>query len=129
MGPVGRRKAPSASPAAGDCYASFAYDEVHQQAILFTQVNTVSQSSETWSWDGNTWTRLHPATVPPFMGTAILVYDRARQQLVLATYSDNPSQNDNASTWTWSGSDWIRKTETGFLPFDPEVPPKAFTIP
>lgn len=112
------QKNPAASPIPEDCYASFAYDEVHQQAILFGETSSVSLAGKTWSWDGTNWTQLNPATVPPYGGTPILVYDRGHQQLVLATYSDNPSNNSIYSTWTWDGSNWNRKSETGFLPFD-----------
>jgi len=109
----------SGSPAPSACYASFGFDEAHQQAILLTG-SGATFNSETWSWDGSGWTQLHPATNPPYAGSSgLMAYDRARGELVLATYTDNPVNNNFASTWAWSGTNWVRKPASGeHLPWD-----------
>jgi hypothetical protein len=114
------QKTSATAPPAEGCHASFAYDELHQQAIYVTGDPTGNTlHSQTWLWDGSTWTHLSPTTVPPFSSTGLLAYDRARQQLVLATYTDNPNNNNFVSTWTWDGSNWNRKPDVGTpLPFD-----------
>ncbi|HUB79726.1 MAG TPA: kelch repeat-containing protein, partial [Bryobacteraceae bacterium] len=112
------QKSTAGAPIAQDCYASLAYDERHQQAIFFGKAAANSTASATWSWDGTNWSRLYPSTAPPYGSTPILVYDKGRQQLVLATYTDNPANNNYASTWTWDGANWNRITETGLLPSD-----------
>ena len=105
---------PATVPIYASSYASFAYDQLHQQAIYFTGSGQ-SFASQTWLWDGATWTQLQPATAPPHSGTALLTYDQVRQQLLLATYTDNPLNNNYVSTWTWDGTNWNRKPDIGTL--------------
>src|SRR5262249_34467892 len=112
-------KNPATSPPAGDCYATFAFDETHQQAILVLQsADPNVSSSVTWSWDGSTWTQLNPVHKPVvFNEGEQLVFDRARGELLLIAHTDNNS--NFVSTWSWSGTDWIRKPPAGdLLPYD-----------
>lgn len=63
--------------------------------------------SDTWTWDGTTWTQ-HPARHhPDYVGGNLLVaYDQSAHQVMLV---DNDS-----NVWTWSGSDWIEhRTASG----------------
>jgi hypothetical protein len=107
------------APPAGAWYSSFGFDELRHQAILVVGASNTSLVSQTWSWDGSAWTQLHPATNPPYLGTALMAYDRARGELVLATYTDNPNNNNFASTWAWNGTNWVRKPITGdHLPYN-----------
>jgi hypothetical protein len=112
---------PGGAPLAGTCYQTFGYDEARQQAILITPVPSSSViTSQTWSWDGAAWTQLHPLHVPPVLGAGEqMAYDRARGELLLTAYTDNPNNNNFASTWAWNGTDWIRKPPAGdHLPYD-----------
>jgi hypothetical protein len=109
------------APPPGACYSRFGYDEVRQQAILVTLgPNPNSTASSTWSWDGSAWTQLHPAHNPPVIGSGEqMAFDRARGELLLAAYTDNPNNNNFVSTWAWNGTDWIRKPASGDkLPYD-----------
>src|SRR5205809_4005683 len=51
---------------------------------------------DTWSWDGERWTELHP----PFnlVGGMGLAYDAVHQELVVPGYA----------TYTWDGTQWTR---------------------
>ena len=109
------------APPAGTCYSRFGYDELRHQAILVTLgPNPNLLDSSTWSWDGSGWTQLHPVHNPPVIGSGEqMAFDRARGELLLAAYSDNPNNNNFVSTWAWDGSDWIRKAVSGDkMPYD-----------
>ena len=61
-----------------------------------------------WTWDGTPWTQKHPDHLPPGRFVSTMVYDSARQQIVLfggqAFYGG--VIND---TWTWDGTDWTQQ--------------------
>jgi hypothetical protein len=91
-------------------YGSIAYDSAREELLLFGGghwVTTVLDDNssqgelaglnETWTWDGRDWTRLNPAHVPPDDGWNKMVYDPARQKIVLVFCTD---------TWEWNGRDW-----------------------
>jgi hypothetical protein len=104
------------APGPAECYSSFGFDEAHQQAILLTSVSNTSINSRTWSWDGSAWTQLHPVNNPPYLGTAQMAYDRARGELVVSTYTDNPTNNNFGSTWAWTGTDWVHRIASRQMP-------------
>jgi hypothetical protein len=88
--------------------ASMVYDAARHQIVLYGgeipygHVGMVVNT--TWTWDGTTWSQRTPATVPSPRADAALVYDSARQQVVLysgARYG--PPLND---LWTWNGNTW-----------------------
>jgi hypothetical protein len=64
--------------------------------------------SDTWSWNGVTWTELHPATSPGVVSTAWqAAYDGASHQLVL--FGGDPGLGTFANdTWAWNGTTWTR---------------------
>jgi hypothetical protein len=63
--------------------------------------------TDTWTYDGATWTQQHPASSPPLRGTAGLntgnpmAYDPAIGKLVL--YVDE-------ETWTYNGETWTKES-------------------
>ncbi|MBI4712504.1 MAG: hypothetical protein HY762_04270 [Planctomycetes bacterium] len=70
----------------------------------------------TWAWDGTNWTLLTPANEPGPRGDHAMVYDSARQRIVLfggSTYDFNIGSwvylND---TWEWDGTDWLQHYST-----------------
>lgn len=86
---------------------SMAYDAARRQIVLFgggvpnghleTYMNT------TWTWDGSTWSKRSPTTSPAPRTAAAMVYDSARQQVVL--YSGN-GQDPLNDLWIWNGANW-----------------------
>jgi len=85
-----------------------AYDAAHIETILFGGNYSVGKLlNDTWAWDGEIWRELSPTNSPPERDRAKLVYDRARQNLILfggGSYAI--SLND---TWIWDGVDWIEQ--------------------
>jgi hypothetical protein len=64
---------------------------------------------DTWSWDGETWSRRHTAAAPPAGAAALgLAYDAAERTLVLVTAGPAEPQ-----TWTLSDGGWSPHRGTG----------------
>jgi hypothetical protein len=76
-----------------------AYDPVRREIITF--------DSQTLKWDGTNWSRVPTATEPPARTYTAMVYDEARQQMVLFGGAGGPG-ND---TWIWDGASWSNRTE------------------
>jgi hypothetical protein len=86
---------------------TMAYDAARELTVLYTGdfLNT------TFVWNGATWTLKTPAHVPGGRQGARIVYDSARQRVVLfgGTDGTNAFYND---TWEWDGTDWTNPTPT-----------------
>ncbi len=54
---------------------------------------------DTWLWDGAAWLQVRPAHSPGAVPTSALVYDGARQRVLLA---------GSAEFWLWDGTDWAQ---------------------
>ena len=105
--------AATTGPSARSTFA-FAYDELHQQAVLFGgRVSStgpgVGQFSETWTWDGTSWTQKAPPNSPPARSFGAMAYDAARQRIVLFGGESN-SGTCFSDTWEWDGSNWTQMT-------------------
>jgi len=55
-------------------------------------------SSDTWEWNGSTWSQLSPITSPPALAYPVLACDAARARMVLVGVG--------SATWEWDGSNW-----------------------
>jgi hypothetical protein len=51
-------------------------------------------SNETWTWDGNHWTLLHPPSSPPASSNLAMAYDPRSQRVILE------------GRWAWDGTTW-----------------------
>lgn len=105
---------PINSPA-GRMGAGFAFDEAHQNSVLFGSSSQVHPyTNDTWVWDGQNWTEKHPSISPPARsGSAnlYLVYDFARKVIVLfGGCAPDPTSNHIPicfnDTWLWDGESW-----------------------
>jgi hypothetical protein len=73
--------------------------------------------SDTWEWDGSTWT--HAASGgPPARIWHALAYDAVRRRVVLAAGRfispvDPPGFYDLADTWEWDGAHWLQRQPFG----------------
>jgi hypothetical protein len=128
---VWRSIAPSATGGpVGRFAASFAYDSVHGQAVLFGGqaasgnecTNTVDQlnpnhlCSDTWTFDGSTWSRSAVATAnpPPRRSLAAMAYDPATGQTVLyGGFADLMTLGD---TWVFDGTSWTQQSPSASPP-------------
>jgi hypothetical protein len=97
----------SPSPRSG---SAMGWDPVHHQVVLFGGGAVgpgTAMNFDTWTWDGHTWTRRHPATTPqiwllPSGTEGFMAFDPVHSQLVMV----GPTQFANDTTWTWDGTDW-----------------------
>jgi Galactose oxidase, central domain len=86
------------------------FDEARQQLILYGGRNGSTYFDDTWSWDGQTWTRL-ATSGPGGRAFATAAYDTDRQRIVL--YGGLGAQGTLDDTWEWDGTAWSRVATTG----------------
>src|SRR5207245_1516837 len=85
-----------------DCCVGMAFDADTRRVVLFE-----GDTGQTWSWDGTTWTREHPASSPssrqyPSMsrsGPHDLLFGGEDCIDFTCYYRD---------TWSWTGSTWTK---------------------
>lgn len=83
------------------------YDESRHVAVMFGGLGS-STKSDTWEWDGNSWTQVN-LTGPKRFGHA-MVYDSAHHVVVLFGGAYTSFYHD---TWTWDGVNWTQVSTTG----------------
>ena len=69
--------------------------------------------NETWAWDGQKWTQLHPKTSPPALFGARLITDPNTQRLLLVSGAGDSSGTalQQEGMWEWDGSTWSHVTD------------------
>ncbi|HEY4870642.1 MAG TPA: hypothetical protein VIJ03_01960 [Candidatus Dormibacteraeota bacterium] len=113
---------PSTSPSARDG-AAIAYDSIRQAIVLFGGHAAAPGGGsgrpfdDTWIWDGDNWTQLHPANSPPAREMAVMAYDPGTNKAVL--FGGIGVAGPENDTWTWNGSDWVRQRS-------PQSPPARY---
>lgn len=106
---------------------SVAYDADHHVLVLVTPgPGQVAGVMQTWTWDGQRWTRKTPATSPPARRDGLLAYDESRRVTVLhGGQARSGAVND---TWEWDGSNWLPRQpahapdppqQSGSIAYDP----------
>jgi hypothetical protein len=102
------RQVPPSSPPARSGMG-MAYDAAIRRIVLFGGCCRQGGSlfNDTWTWDGTTWTRMHPSISPP--GTAVMgmAYDGTNGEVVMFGGETTPGSTE--STWTWNGTDWTEQ--------------------
>ena len=108
-------RSPIASPPARFGHA-MAYDAARGRVVLFGGYSFLSglALSDTWEWDGTAWTAATPATSPPGRLGESMVYDSARQRIVM--FGGTGDSGDFADTWEWDGSTWIQRSPAASPP-------------
>src|SRR5262249_12096859 len=61
-------------PTAG-AQAGLAYDSARKKTVLFGGLNSGNTYTQTWEWDGATWTQVTTPVSPPPMVGKLLAYD------------------------------------------------------
>jgi hypothetical protein len=92
--------------------AAMAYDAATGTAVLFGGYRSRLPRSldDTWTWDGTTWTKQHPATSPPRLRLAATAYDAATGTVVLFSgLALAPIHGPSNDTWTWDGTTWTEQ--------------------
>ncbi len=115
------QKFPVTSPALTG--AAIAFDAARGYVVLFGSNADPSTCNpgvpgETWTWNGTTWTQLHPAVAPDECAGlgATMVYDAAHQRdLVVCDCAFR-------ATWLWDGVNWAKADGAPYattLAYDP----------
>ncbi len=108
-----QQRATAARPAARS-NGAMAFDLARGRCVLFGGEDAAlgpfgTIYTDTWEWDGTTWTQVFPATVPSATTGLALAYDAARQRSVL--FGSGPG---GAQTWEFDGATW--QPRTGVMP-------------
>jgi hypothetical protein len=93
--------------------ASMAYDDATGLVVLFggCPIGCQQGTNETWTWNGSTWTLLHPAISPSPRVSADMVYDAAIGKIVLFG-GEGSNMSPLNDTWTWDGTTWSKMYPT-----------------
>jgi hypothetical protein len=93
-----------------------AYDAATGTVVLFGGENNSNAvvNGDTWTWDGTTWTKQHPAAHPPPRVWASMAYDDATGTVVLFGGAARPNSGGGftrifGDTWTWDGTTWTQQ--------------------
>jgi hypothetical protein len=98
----------------GRTSASMAYDTATGQLVLFggtgpgsTHPTGTDERATTWEWNGTTWVKLTPTTIPTGLTNAPMAYDTATGQLVLFG-GWGPFFSLSDATCEWNGTTWVK---------------------
>ncbi len=89
-----------------------AFDARRERLVLYGGLKpidkTVERLTDTWEWDGATWTRRDTEGFAAFPSS--IAYDEARGQVVvIAVDATTPPDGERPSAmWAWDGSKWSR---------------------
>jgi len=90
---------------------AIAYDPVRDELVIFGGVQTDQFNNAAvqgmWTWDGATFAEKTPATMPPKRHNAGMVWDSARNEIVMFGGRDGSTLLND--TWTWDGTNWTNK--------------------
>jgi hypothetical protein len=100
---------PSLSPPAG-AVGPMAEDPTTGNMIMVTRAPSLAGGVETWSWDGDSWTRLADLPAPSDLVAGLAVLG---SQLMLVSESHDGS---STRTWLWTGSMWTLQHPATNLP-------------
>ena len=84
-----------------------AYDSNRHRVVLFggTHLGYVSTLlGDTWEWDGTDWTDATPSRSPSSREGHAMVYDVARQRVVL--FGGIGAEGRLDDVWEWDGREW-----------------------
>ena len=95
--------------------SAMTYDPVRERVVMFGGWNESAYAylSDTWEWNGTTWTRRTPITSPTGREGHALVYDPVRGRVVMfGGYRRTDGNRYFQETWEWTGMTWAQQTPT-----------------
>ena len=110
---------PPASPPARSG-AGIAYDDLNHNVVLFggsDPSNTSKNFSDTWTFDGTTWTNRTPVSSPTARYNLRLAYDGQTRNIVLWGGQNDQNQTTFRDTWTWDGTQWAQENPASSPPW------------
>lgn len=117
MSPIGRP--------GGLAWYGAAYDFVRSRVVVYGGRRNVWQSvgsTETWEYDGTTWTQVVTANNPGPRDHPALSFGIAQGRIVLFGGVDPQGNTVYSDTWTYDGTDWTQVPATGPQPGPREHP-------
>ena len=98
----------AAAPALSRRRHQMIYDSARQRTVLFGgQSDSATSVSDTYEWNGSTWTRITTGS-PPGRRDFAMAYDTDRSRIVL--FSGNTVPDRTADTWERVGTTWVNVT-------------------
>jgi RHS repeat-associated protein len=94
----------------GLVYASMVYDGANNTTVVFGGYSSSGLSSNTYVWNGTTWTNANPTNHPSARASVYLAYDALSSQKDVVLFGGYNGTSDLADTWTWNGSNWTQQT-------------------
>lgn len=105
----------SAVTPSGRFDARMVYDPTTSHSTLFggttaadTATKTAYEFNDTWDWNGLLWTQLFPLHMPARRYGHVMVYDSARQRIVMFGGRTNGGKTDLNDTWAFKNGDWTQ---------------------
>lgn len=94
------------------------FDAARQEVVLFGGFDDTNHLSDTWVWNGSTWTQRMPTYVPLARQLHAMAYDAARQRVVLFGGSAAASGTTAylGDTYEWDGANWVPRPSVTFPP-------------
>ena len=96
-------------------FTAMAYDALHREIVLFggyvwsVSANTGSTVSDTWTFQGRSWSKHDPMTSPGPLANDLMIYDDTSLTCLLVGKSISAvGPGGPAETWSWNGSSWAR---------------------
>lgn len=100
---VRRRPGTSPTPRSGH---HLAYDRLRQQVVLFGGRDASGYLSDTWTWDGMSWTKRQPANSPSPRALFGFALDQESGDVFLVGGEGNTGALGDM--WRWNGSNWFQ---------------------
>jgi hypothetical protein len=97
--------------------ASFAYDVIDKESVLFGGTNGTAERNDTWTFSGGLWHPATPTVAPPVRIDASFGWDPTGNDLLLFGGSTMQGSADS-DTWVFQGGSW---TELGKLVKSPSA--------
>ena len=100
---------PRPSPPTVRIGPTMAYDAATGTVVLFGGISGDGRRihDDTWTWNGATWTKQHPAARPAARYDAVMAYDAAAGTAAL--FGGHGSHGLLGNTWTWDGTNWTQQ--------------------
>ena len=84
--------------------------DTHRSRVVLFGGAAWNSRSDTWEWDGVTWTPRQPLVSPPARHGHAMAYDALRQRVVL--FGGWGTSGQLSDTWEWDGSTWSARITT-----------------
>lgn len=89
------------------------YDDSASRVILFGGGTQLNLPSETWAWDGTTWSQLTTSNDPPLRNDHAMASRPGKTNQKILLFGGVDASGTRSDTWTFDGSDWTQHAVVG----------------